>query len=99
MRVELYIHGQLYRTWEFNLLEYYDPLCELTHGERKEMWDRILDSCKAEVELVTCSNPHEFYYIVAPRIQPADVGSDEYEKFLPVVIEIENRLKLKEKYG
>lgn len=87
MRVELYIRGEFFKAWEFQLLEFYDPLCELSHDERKEMWSRILENCKREVEFVIKRKPYEFFFILPARKQPENVDPDDYEKFLMLLIE------------
>ncbi len=87
MRVELHIRGELFHTWEYDLLEFYDPLCELTNKEREEMWARILENCKREVEFVIMNKPYEFFFILPARKQPADVDLEDNEKFLQHLIE------------
>ncbi len=87
MRVELYIRGELFHTWEFDLLEFYDPLCELNHNERVEMWARILETCKREVEFAIMNKPYEFYFILPARKQPADINPEDQEIFLQQIIE------------
>lgn len=95
MQVELYIRGELFHTWEFGHAVYYEALCEVSHEEQKELWIRILQNCKREVEPIIARYSFEIHVVVPARIQPADIDAEEYEAFLPVVIEIENRLNLK----
>lgn len=94
MRVELYIRGELFKEWIFDLVEFYEPHCPVVHDERKQLFDRVMESCIKEVDPIVMAMPHQFELIVPARVQPADIDVDEYEAFLPVVIEIENRLKI-----
>ena len=87
MQVELYIQGQLYRKWEFDLAVYYEPQCKVNHEEKKVLWQRIIETCKNDVQTVICNNPYEFHMVIPARVQPADIGSDEQEKFLQEIIE------------
>jgi hypothetical protein len=90
MIVELYIHGQLFRQWEFDLADYREPFCQVGFDEKEQLWARIIEQCKAEVESVTWINPYEFYVIVPAMIQPADVDPEDQEKFLQQIIENQN---------
>jgi hypothetical protein len=91
MLVELYIHGQLYRTWEFDRADYHEPYCLVGIEEKERLWAQIIEKCKAEVGLVIYS-PHTFCFIMPARIQPADVDPEEYEKFLLQIIENEQSI-------
>lgn len=88
MRIELYISGQLFRTWEFEQVEYYDPLCEVTHQERKMLWDQVIENCKKEVELVISANSYEFFVILPARLQPAEIRPEEQEQFINQLIDL-----------
>lgn len=90
MLVELYISGHLYRQWQFDQANYYEPLCQVTFDEKTELWRRIIDNCKQEVEPVIRSNPHEIYITMPARVQPGDVDPDDYERFIDHIIENKN---------
>lgn len=90
MRVELYIQGQLFHTWHFDHAQYYEALCEVSHEEEKELWRRVLETCKKEVEPLISIYSYEFHIVVPARIQPADVDPQEQEKFLEQIIENQN---------
>lgn len=88
MQVELHIHGQLYRQWEFHHADYREPFCQVGFDEKETLWARIIEKCKNEVDPVIWSNPHEFYVIVPARIQPADIDPYDQEKFLEIISDL-----------
>lgn len=90
MRVELYIHGQLYRQWEFEFADYREPFCQVGFDEKENLWAQIIEQCKREVDPVISSNHYEFYINVPARIQPADVDPEEQEQLLNHIIDKQN---------
>lgn len=90
MHVELYIRGRLFHTWYFDHAKYYDALCEVSHEEEKELWVRILENCKREVEPIITRYPYEFYMLLPARIQPADIDPYDQEKFLEIIGDFKN---------
>lgn len=92
MRVELYIHGQLYLSWEFEHADYRETYCLVGVEEKEQLWAQIIEKCKREVELVICNNPHQFFVTIPARIQPGNVDPEDYENFLLEIIENEQSI-------
>ncbi len=90
MRVELYIRGQLFHTWEFENADYYDQVCKVNNDERSKLWARIIENCKKEIDHIVDIRICEFHIVIPARIQPADVDPAEQEMFLQQIIENQN---------
>lgn len=90
MRVELFIRGELFHTWHFEHAQYYEALCEVSHEEVKELWTRIIDNCKREVQPIIARYPYEFHVVLPARIQPADIVPYDQEKFLEIISDLKN---------
>lgn len=87
MLVELYIRGRLHRGWLIESIVFYEPICQVTHDERKKLFALIIENCKKDMGSVVLTKPYEFFITVPARIQPADINPEEQEKFLQLLLE------------
>lgn len=85
MWIELYINGELNRSWFFENGNFKEPFCEAGFEEKRRMWEEIRLKCLLEVSQeidLYLVERFELIVTVHARIQPADITDQEYQLFL-----------------
>ena len=82
MYVEIYVNGELKRTWHFDNDDLPRQIDEVVSNKRSERWKAITDNCRIESGMRPSEyENYEMFISIRARVQPGDISDADMKKF------------------